>query len=107
MGGKKIDASTMWNSFSGKKKEWGNETYVTLSTMLHVHLVTLIIDPSFSCPVSTRLLYIVGSHSSCLWSPFEINIQNRIDDELSEFTWFNEETYPTGKGWQHHVARVK
>ena len=51
----------------------------------------------FSCPVSTRLLYIVGSNSSCLWSPFEIDIQNRIDDELSEFTWFNEETSTSGK----------
>ena len=65
--------------------------------MFDVHLVSLIIDPSLSCPVSTRLLYIVGSNISCLWSPSEIEIQNRIDDEFSEFTWFNEETCTSGQ----------
>ena len=65
--------------------------------MLHVYFVTLIIDPSFSCQVSTRLLYIVGSNSACLWSPSEIDIWNRIDDELGEFTWFNEDTCTSGK----------
>ena len=65
--------------------------------MFDVHLVSLIIDPSLSCLVSTRLLYIVGSNISCLWSPSEIEIRNRIDDEFSEFTWFNEETCSSGK----------
>ena len=65
--------------------------------MFNVHLVSLIIDPSLSCPISTRLLYIVGSNISCLWSPSEIEIRNRIDDEFSEFTWFNEETCTSGK----------
>ena len=65
--------------------------------MFDLHLVSLIIDPSLSCPVSTRLLYIVGSNISCLWSPSEIEIWNRIDDEFSEFTWFNEETCTSGQ----------
>ena len=65
--------------------------------MFDVHLVSLIIDPSFSCPVSTRLLYIVGSNISCLWSPSEIELRNRINDKFSEFTWFNKETCTSGK----------
>ena len=60
-------------------------------------LGNLIIVPSFSCPFSTRLLYIVGSNRSCLWSSSEIEIRNRIDDEFSEFTWFNEETCTSRK----------
>ena len=76
------------------KKEWGNETYVTLCT---VHWVTLIIVPSFSFPSSTRLLHIIGSNSSCLWMLYEIEIQKRIVDELSEFTWFNVETCTNGQ----------
>ena len=71
--------------------------YVTLHTMLHEHWVILIIVPSFSCPFYTRLLYIIGSNSSGLWRSSEIEIQNQIDEELSEFTWFNEETCTNGK----------
>ena len=59
--------------------------------------VTLIIVPSFSFPSSARLLYIIGSNSSCLWMPSEIEIQNQIVDELSEFTWFNVETCTNGQ----------
>ena len=60
-------------------------------------MVSLIIDPSLNCPVSTRILYIVGSNISCLWRPSEIEIRNWIDDEFSEFTWFNEETCTNGQ----------
>ena len=75
-----------------KWEKKGNETYVTLCIMLHVQWVNLIIVPYFSFPSSTRLLYIIGSNSSCLWMSSKIEIQNRIVDKLSEFTWFNVET---------------
>ena len=42
-------------------------------------------------------LYIVGSNIWCLWSSSEIEIWNWIDDEFSDFTWFNEETCTSRK----------
>ena len=51
----------------------------------------LIIVPSLSFPSSTRLLYIIGCNSSCLWRSSKIEIQNWIVDKLSEFTRFNVE----------------
>ena len=58
-----------------------------LRTMLHEHWVILIIVPSFSCPFSTRSLYISGRSSSFLWMSSEIKIQNWRDGELNEITW--------------------
>ena len=42
------------------------KAYDVLCITLHVHMVTLIIVPSFSRPSSRMLLYIVGSNGSCL-----------------------------------------
>ena len=79
------------------KKERGNETCVTLCTTLQVRWVTLIIVHYFSCPSSTRLLYIIGSNDSFLWRPSDIEIWNRTVDDFSEFTWFNMKTCTSGK----------
>ena len=85
----------VWNWLRGKERE--NWTYVILHTMLHEHWVILIIVPCFSCPFSTRWLYITGRSSSCLWMPSEIEIRNQIDDELTEVSWFKAQIYTSGE----------